>query len=101
MKRKRTTPGYWLEQFAAQNASGLGVTDYLRHQGIRSSQWYYWRKRLRNQATASTSLVPVTIAADSAHTHDCRIHLPNGIVLECSGAFEPVQLTQKLLQLTP
>ncbi|HED13435.1 MAG TPA: hypothetical protein ENI62_07260 [Gammaproteobacteria bacterium] len=99
MKRKRTTPAYWQEQFAAQAASGLSVTDYLRRQRIRSGQWYFWKKRLRE--TASLSLVPVEVATASALVHDCRVHLPNGIVLEFSGTFEPAQLTQKLLQLMP
>jgi len=97
MKRKRTTPAYWQEHFRAQAASGLSATDYIRNQGIRSGQWYFWKKRLHEQPAAS--LVPVTITAASSATHDCRIHLPNGIVLVFAGNIEPAQLPQQLLQL--
>ena len=99
MKRKRTTAAYWREQFATQTASGLSVTAYLRQADIRSSQWYYWRKRLYEPTNVSNALVPVTLTAEAPCTHDCQIHLPNGIVLEFAGPFEPVQLTQQLLPL--
>jgi len=97
MKRKRTTPACWLEHFSAQAARGLSATDYLRQPGIRSGQWYFWKKRLREKP--SLFLVPVTVATATVSTHNCRAHLPNGIVLEFSGAVDPAQLTQQLLPL--
>lgn len=99
MKRVKTTPALWRRQFAAHQASGLSVAQFCRQHKIRTSQWYYWRKRLDRQSVQPVSLVAVEISSQPASVRDCRIHLPNGIVLEFVGHCEPANLAGQLLRL--
>ncbi|MCP4993488.1 MAG: hypothetical protein GY934_06845 [Gammaproteobacteria bacterium] len=99
MKKRQTTPDHWQRHFATQLSSGLSVTEYCRRESIRSNQWYYWQKRLRDKPVPSVSLVPVTVSPEPTTSRDCRIHLPNGIVLEFAGGYEPVKLAGELLRL--
>jgi len=59
----------------------------------------YWQKRLRDDCAASVSLVPVRVSTQPTPAQDCRIHLPNGIVLECVGVLSAVDLADQLMQL--
>ena len=99
-RSKNTTPSYWHQQFAAQAASGLNTAVYLRREGIGSSQWYRWRKLLREDTdTHSATLVPVKIHPAASTVQEVRVHLPNGIVMALSGVESPAQLVQVLYRL--
>ncbi len=99
-RSKNTTPSYWHQQFAAQASSGLNTAEYLRREGIGSSQWYRWRKILREDTTTHTAtLVPVKIQPSALATQEVRVHLPNGIVVALSGVESPAQLVQVLYRL--
>jgi len=99
MKGIHTTPAHWRRHFKAQRSSGISVAAYLREQGIRSSQWYYWRKRLRGEPNQPVSLVPIKVTQEAPRSSHCRVHLPNGIVLEFSDRYEPAVLAGQLLKL--
>ena len=99
-RSKNTTPLYWQQQFAAQATSGLNAAEYLRREGIRSSQWYRWRKLLREDTDIqNVTLVPVKIHPSSSAAQEVRVHLPNGIVVALSGVESPAQLVQVLYRL--
>jgi len=99
-RSKNTTPLYWQQHFAAQAASGLNAAEYLRRKGIRSSQWYRWRKILREDTdTRSVTLVPVKVQPVASVAQEVRVHLPNGIVVALSGVESPTQLMQVLYRL--
>ena len=99
-RSKNTTLPYWEQQFAAQATSGLNAAEYLRREGIRSSQWYRWRKLLREDTgTHPVTLVPVKIHPTTSAAQEVRVHLPNGIVVALSGVESPTQLVQVLYRL--
>ncbi len=94
-RSKNTTLSYWHQQFAAQAASGLNTAEYLRRENIRSSQWYHWRKLLREgHDTHATTLVPVKVHPAASAAQEVRVHLPNGIVV----AWSPVESLTQLMQ---
>ena len=41
--------GEWRERIAQQEQSGMSVKGFCKERGIAERQFYYWRKRLRNQ----------------------------------------------------
>ncbi|MCP4008336.1 MAG: hypothetical protein GY726_02350 [Proteobacteria bacterium] len=97
---KHTTPEYWRNHFAAHKASGLNAASYLRREGIRPSQWYRWRKLLREaDNNHSATLVPVKIHPEVNAAQDIRVHLPNGIAVTLPPMESPAQLVQALYRL--
>ena len=48
---------YWRERIAAQERSGLTVQQFCKEQGLNNPSFYYWRKRLRQQAPVRFALV--------------------------------------------
>ena len=99
-RSRNTTPSYWHQQFTAQASSGLNTADYLRREGIRSGQWYRWRKLLREDTdTHTATLVPVKLHPVASAEQEVRVHLPNGIVVSLSAGESPTQLIQVLHRL--
>lgn len=41
--------GEWRERIAQQEQSGMSVKGFCKERSIAEHQFYYWRKRLRNQ----------------------------------------------------
>ena len=76
---KHTTAAYWQEHFASQSTSGLNTTDYIRQEGIGSSQWYYWSKKLRHNSHSVTTLIPITVQSPVPSPQTVCVKLPNGI----------------------
>lgn len=97
---KHTTASYWREHFSAQAASGLNTTDYLRQEGIRSSQWYYWSKKLRQtDSSAVATLIPITVEPPVPSQPSVCVQLPNGIAISVSEVDSVPQLVQALYRL--
>jgi transposase-like protein len=98
---KHTTAPYWRQHFAAQAAGGLNTAAYCRQQGIRSSQWYFWRKKLRttDDNPPGITLVPVKVEPTLSMAPELRVILPNGIVVTVEQAESPEQLLQTLYRL--
>ena len=94
---RSTTAVYWRRHFSAQAASGLNTAEYLRREGIRSNQWYRWRKILREaDKVPGATLVPVKVLSGVAPAPDIRVHLPNGITVSFSEGVSPVEFVEAL-----
>jgi len=86
--------------FSAQSGSGLSVTEYLRCEGLSSSAWYYWRKKIGSVSLASGKhLVPVHVLASDSNHYDCRVALRNGLALEVASGGRWVDLVRQLEQM--
>lgn len=75
---------FWEEQIRLWQESGLSQSEYCKRNGIRSSQWFYWRRRCRDTDTNLT-LVPLKLSSLNGHTHRSpvvRIITPNGFTIE-------------------
>ena len=100
---KHTQPEYWQDHFNAQALSGIRVADYLRREGLRSSQWYYWHKKLRagtdDACSASFTLVPIELATPPSFVQEIKVDLPNGLAITFSPIVSPEQLVQSLCRL--
>ncbi len=97
---KNTTPEYWRNHFAAHKASGLNAATYLRREGIRSNQWYRWRKLLGEvDSNSGATLVPVKIHPEVNAAQAIRVDLPNGIAVTFPQVQSPAQLVQALYRL--
>jgi hypothetical protein len=48
---------YWRERIAAQERSGLSVQRFCQEQQLNNPSFYYWRKRLRQQAPVRFALI--------------------------------------------
>ncbi len=99
MNKAATTASYWQQHFAAQPSSGLNLTRYLKKHSLKFSQWYYWKKKIDTKSSKSLKLIPVTLiknkpTAPVAPT--CRVHLPNGIVVELSDYLNPISVIHQL-----
>jgi hypothetical protein len=93
---KHTTATFWRQHFAAQAAGDINTASYCRQQGIRSSQWYFWRKKLRaaDDSPSGITLVPVKVEPTLSMAPDIRVTLPNGIAV----TFTQVESAERLLQ---
>ena len=93
---KHTTAAYWQEHFASQSTSGLNTTDYIRQEGIGSSQWYYWSKKLRHNSHSVTTLIPITVQSPVPSPQTVCVKLPNGIAISVGEVDSVPQLVQAL-----
>jgi transposase len=83
---------FWGEQIRFWQESGLSQSEYCKRHGIRSSQWFYWRRRCRNTEEGLT-LVPVRLPSlreATSKTPAIRVITPNGftIELDCDASLQ-------------
>lgn len=81
---------FWKEQFRLWQKSGLSQSEYCRCHEIRPSQWFYWRRRCREDETGIT-LVPLKLGALNKNAGKVlRVITPNGFTIEIDlDAYEP------------
>ena len=75
---------FWEEQIRFWQESGLNQSEYCKRNGIRTNQWFYWRKRCRDSETGLT-LVPLKIPSVKVPSHRVpaiRVITPNGFIIE-------------------
>lgn len=75
---------FWEEQIRFWQESGLSQSEYCRRHSIRSSQWFYWRRRCRDTDTDLT-LVPLKLPnlnGRANRTSVVRVMTPNGFTIE-------------------
>ncbi len=89
MNQSATTASYWQQHFAAQPSSGLNLTRYLKKHSLKFSQGYYWKKKIDTNPSKSLKLIPVTLIKNKPTSPTCRVHHPNGIVVELSDHYSP------------
>lgn len=81
------------------NASGLSNREFCRQRGISEKSYYYWRRKLRNQAadTVGAKLVklePTAIEEDILEIwyHGAELRLPSGVDIEAvAGLLRSIQ----------
>ena len=49
---------YWKQLVIAQQQSGLSVTEYCRQQDIKYNAFYYWLRKIREEALESLPQLP-------------------------------------------
>jgi len=75
---------FWEEQIRFWQESGLSQSEYCKRHGIRTSQWFYWRRRCRDTETGLT-LVPLNLPAMAGPINRVpavRVITPNGFTIE-------------------
>jgi hypothetical protein len=90
---KRT---FWQKQFCSWRDSGLSQSQYCRQKGIRSSQWFYWKKRL-GESNAALTLVPLSLSSmrdQVVKEPAVRVITPNGFTIEMVREVLPASLGQ-------
>ena len=83
----------WLALIQERNASGLSNREFCRQHGISEKSFYYWLRKLREQAaeTAGTQLVKLESAAPEEDLLEIRYHgaelrLPSGVDMDAVAA---------------
>lgn len=73
---------FWEDQFRFWQESGLSQNEYCKRHGIQPSQWFYWRRRCRDDETGIT-LVPLKLGSPSENGGKVvRVITPNGFTIE-------------------
>ncbi len=104
---------FWLSHLEAWQKTGRSMAAYARAHGLSSGSFYSWKKRLRLEGRWKDEVVPdckngqesvkkpvfkrvSTYQEPKAPppdiSSDCRICLPNGVVIELSTALTPEAL---------
>jgi hypothetical protein len=87
---------FWEEQIRLWKESGLSQSEYCKRHGIRTNQWFYWRKRCQD-TEASLTLVPLKIPSVNEPSHRVpaiRVITPNGFTIEIEGDASITSLPQ-------
>jgi transposase len=83
---------FWQEQIRFWQESGLSQSEFCKRHGIRSTQWFYWKKRCRN-AEAGLTLVPVKLSSLTGPTRKTaaiRVITPNGFTIELDSSLQSI-----------
>jgi transposase-like protein len=84
---------YWRERIGAQERSGLSVQQFCKEQGLNNPSFYYWRKRLRQQAPVRFALVEATGAPQHTSLEHClELVLPTGERLRIGAGVDAAAL---------
>jgi hypothetical protein len=96
---------HWEGIFNEQSSSGMPIAAFCRERGIRPTQYYWWRRRLKNdnpQSHASEGFIELLSA--SGHTSACpsgiKLIYDNRFSLQLDPGFDPRTLKQVLAVLT-
>ena len=83
----------WATLIQESNNSGLTKREFCRQRGISEKSYYYWLRKLRNQAakTAESHLIkldPTQTEEDILHIryHDAELRLPSGVDMDVVAA---------------
>jgi transposase len=90
---------FWEEQIRFWQESGLSQSEYCKRHGIRTSQWYYWKRRCWD-TEADLTLVPLKLPLVSGHTQRAsmlRVITPNGFTIELD-ADAPITFLPRLIR---
>lgn len=115
---------YWAEKCQAYKRSGLSFKKFCRSQGVPTSSFHRWFKRLENEGALEGSFLPVEVkdspvaALEEDFTEqimadppceaemleacaDLKLTLSRGIVLSIPKGFDPITLRQIVEVLSP
>ncbi len=105
MRRRGTEAwGKWRGLVAEQGQSGRSVAAFCRERGLRASQFFAWKKRLRNDGAAQfvevrPAVEPVRLS--TACNHAIEVRLAGGRSLVVEPGFDAGHLRALLLVLEP
>ena len=96
---------FWRAHVRAWQASGQGVTAYAREHGLNPKTFLYWRQSLRRKERSpatSDGTAPLfrrldvvqPSPAEASMRGGCRLHLPNGALLELDRLPDAAALAQ-------
>ena len=95
----------WETHIRAWGNSGLTQNEYCRRNKLRSNQFCYWKKKLRQQSKISSSFVPVPIqslpkqCSPENSNSGLSIFLSNGIKIELNRDFNAAALSRVVVAL--
>jgi transposase-like protein len=107
-QRRQDREAHWRGVLERQAESGLSVADFCRQESVSAPSFYFWRRRLQEQAAngnqqvgraatvvSSRQLLPVHIES-AAPAAPVRILLPQGVSLETSASIDEGRLSALL-----
>lgn len=87
------TSRYWSQHLAAIAAERITTKAYAEREGLSVTALYYWRRRLKRDATSDRSsgrqLVPVQITAPDPPGPACTLTLGPGVALTLDRLPDP------------
>jgi transposase-like protein len=85
-RRVRRTEKQWTEILRRFEASGEGLQQFCRREGVALSSFQRWRQRLgKNTPARFVELVPTVAVESSAMNWSLEVSLPNGVSLRFRG----------------
>ena len=93
---------YWQERIASWERSKLTQTEYCRRNGLKSSQFIYWKTKFGKHPTSNISFVQIPVQPTNetklaeSHTSQIRIVIRGRFQVEIGPGFDPATL-QKLI----
>ena len=85
-RRARHSEKQWIEILKRFESSGQSVRDFCRREGVASSSFQRWRKRLGSVASAEfVELVPAAQTSAVSASWSLDVSLPNGVCLRFQG----------------
>ena len=105
MSRRRAEEwAKWRGLVAERNRSGRSVAAFCRERGLRDSQFFAWKKRLRNaEAAQSVEVSPAEepVQPSAAGNHAIEVRLAGGQSLVVAAEFDASHLRALLSMLEP
>lgn len=88
----------WKARLLAQKQSGLTVVSWCKSEGITTSTFYYWHKRLSAPVEQPTQLIALpTPASHSGMPTPLELHTPGGYTIRVSHQAQ-IDLLERLLR---
>ena len=62
----------WATRFSDQKSSGLSVVDWCRQNNISRDQFFYWKRKLKDEMITSNlpDIVPLSMTPSESHSKD-------------------------------
>jgi hypothetical protein len=83
---------HWQTVIDNQAASGKNIADYCRESNIRTSGFYTWRRKLREQQSVAQGFIELKANRRSDTTSGIRIRLGAKLAIEVERGFDPFTL---------
>ena len=104
-KRQPEKAKYWETVFEEQATSKKSIAAFCKERDIRPSQYYWWRRRLKNdnpQSNATEGFIELLTASGntSVSSSDISLICDNRFRLQLNPGFDPTTLKQILAVLS-
>lgn len=100
-RREPEKAKYWEAVFKERAGSGMSIAAFCKERDIRPSQYYWWRRRLKNdtpQSNATEGFIELLSASGNTSVYSSGIKLicDNRFSLQLDPGFDPTTLKQVL-----